>query len=50
MDLAIILTVVFIVLKLFSVIDWEWKWVLSPVWMVALTWLMIIAVLARSLS
>lgn len=27
-----LLAIVFIVLKLTSVIDWSWWWVLSPVW------------------
>lgn len=27
-----VLTVAFIVLKLCSVIDWSWWWVLAPVW------------------
>lgn len=27
-----VLTVVFIVLKLTSCIDWSWIWVLSPLW------------------
>lgn len=28
----IILTIVFVVLKLCGVIDWSWWWVLSPLW------------------
>jgi hypothetical protein len=27
-----VLTIAFIVLKLTSVIDWSWWWVLSPLW------------------
>lgn len=27
-----LLTIVFITLKLTSVIDWSWWWVLSPIW------------------
>ena len=27
-----LLTIVFIVLKLFGVITWSWVWVLSPIW------------------
>lgn len=27
-----LLTLVFIVLKLYKVIDWSWWWVLSPIW------------------
>lgn len=32
-----ILTIVFIVLKLSGVIKWHWIWVLSPIWISALT-------------
>ena len=32
-----ILTIVFIVLKLSGVIKWNWIWVLSPIWISALT-------------
>jgi len=31
-----LLTIVFIVLKLTSVISWSWWWVLSPLWITAL--------------
>ena len=31
-----LLTIVFIALKLTSVIDWSWWWVLSPLWISAL--------------
>lgn len=27
------LTIVFITLKLFGVIDWAWMWVLAPLWL-----------------
>jgi membrane protein YdbS with pleckstrin-like domain len=30
--IASILTIVFVILKLSSVIDWSWWWVLSPLW------------------
>ena len=29
---AVVLTIVFIVLKLCKVIEWSWVWVLSPLW------------------
>ncbi len=29
---SIFLTIVFIVLKLFGVINWAWLWVLCPLW------------------
>lgn len=32
LGLCDVLAVVFIVLKLIGVIDWNWWWVLSPVW------------------
>lgn len=31
-DLATVLLVVFIILKLCHVINWSWFWVLSPLW------------------
>lgn len=31
-SLGIFLTIVFVVLKFMGKIDWEWKWILSPVW------------------
>jgi hypothetical protein len=34
-----LLTIVFIVLKLTSVIDWSWWWVVSPLWIAGLLWL-----------
>lgn len=44
-----LLTIVFIVLKLCGVIAWSWWWVLSPLWISAILWviLMIIVLLAR---
>lgn len=33
--LAVLLTVLFVGLKLTNVIDWEWIWVISPVWIYA---------------
>lgn len=27
------LTLVFTILKTFEIIDWEWEWVMSPLWM-----------------
>lgn len=29
---SVMLTIVFVVLKLTEVIDWSWWWVLSPLW------------------
>lgn len=31
-SLAVVVTIVFVVLKLVGVIDWSWWWVLSPLW------------------
>ena len=39
-----ILTIVFIVLKLCKIIDWSWVWVLSPIWISMLLWMVIIMV------
>lgn len=33
MALTSILTIVFLVLKLFDVIQWSWWWVFAPLWM-----------------
>lgn len=32
MDVATVLTIVFVVLKLTGLIHWSWWWVLSPLW------------------
>lgn len=32
MRLPILITIVFLALKLFHVIDWSWWWVVSPIW------------------
>jgi hypothetical protein len=39
-----LLGVAFIVLKLCNVITWPWIWVLSPLWVAALIWLAVIAI------
>ena len=38
----VLLTLVFMVLKLTHYIDWSWVWVLSPLW---LEWLVVTAIL-----
>ena len=44
--LAILLTVLFVGLKLTGYITWSWLWVLSPIWIdIALAILIIIAVI-----
>lgn len=40
------LTIAFIVLKLTGVIGWSWWWVLSPLWIAGLFWLVMLAVAA----
>lgn len=37
-----ILLVLFIALKLLGVIAWSWLWVLSPLWIGLLLWLLIV--------
>jgi hypothetical protein len=36
-----LLTILFIALKLTGVITWSWIWVLSPIWISFLIWLVI---------
>lgn len=36
-----VLTVIFVVLKLVSVISWSWVWVLSPLWISLGLWVVI---------
>lgn len=46
MGLDVILTIVFVVLKLCEVITWSWWWVFSPIW---ISWgiaILVIALLA----
>ena len=43
-DLATILLVVFIILKLCHVINWSWCWVLSPLW-ISFILLIIVAII-----
>ena len=40
-----VLTIVFVVLKLCKVINWSWLWVLSPLWMGTILWLIIIGII-----
>ena len=39
-----LLSILFIALKLLKVIDWSWVWVLSPLWIPFLVWLVILVV------
>ena len=36
-----VLTVAFIVMKLCGVIKWSWLWVLSPIWISIILWVLI---------
>jgi hypothetical protein len=36
------LLIIFVVLKLVGVIHWSWIWVLSPLWISVLLWLIIL--------
>lgn len=47
-----LLTIVFIVLKLTHVINWTWFWVLSPIWMPMILFLVVllIAVIAAGIK
>jgi hypothetical protein len=40
-----ILAIVFIILKLTHVIAWSWLWVLSPLWIGFVLWLLLLGVL-----
>ncbi|MHA1280115.1 MAG: hypothetical protein ACTSQ8_23220 [Candidatus Helarchaeota archaeon] len=31
-SIGIILTIIFVALKFLGKVEWEWKWILSPVW------------------
>ena len=42
MGLDVILTIVFVVLKLCGVIAWSWWWVFSPIW---ISWSIVIVLL-----
>jgi hypothetical protein len=40
-----LLTIVFIILKLTNTIDWSWWWVLSPIWIVIIIWVLILGII-----
>lgn len=42
-----LLTLVFIVLKLCKVINWSWLWVLSPLWIGLIAYIVIVLILIR---
>lgn len=39
-----LLTVAFIVLKLCGIITWSWWWVLSPLWISAIGWVILLMI------
>lgn len=43
-DFTGLLTIVFIVLKLCGIIAWSWWWVLSPLWISAIGWVILLIV------
>ncbi len=45
LGLVSVLTLIFIVLKLMGIIDWLWIWVLSPVWIVGLFFIIVFAII-----
>ena len=40
-----LLTIAFIVLKLTNNIDWSWIWVLSPLWIPVLVWIILVLII-----
>jgi hypothetical protein len=40
-----VLAMVFIVLKLVGTITWPWLWVLSPIWISIVLWLVVIGII-----
>ena len=45
-----VLTVAFIVLKLCGVIKWSWLWVLSPIWISIVLWVLIFVIAYKILT
>ena len=39
-----LLTIVFIILKLCNIITWSWWWVLSPLWISAILWAILVVI------
>ena len=48
--LIIVATAIFTILKLIGKITWSWWWVLSPLWIGASIWLLMVIVLAIIIS
>lgn len=45
MGIISLLTLIFIVLKLTGLIDWSWVWVLSPIWISGLLFIIVFAII-----
>lgn len=41
---ADLLTIIFIALKLCGIITWSWWWVLSPLWISAILWVIVVVI------
>ena len=39
-----LLTIVFIILKLCGIITWSWWWVLYPLWISAILWVIVVVI------
>ena len=39
-----LLTIVFIILKLCGIITWSWWWVLSPLWISTILWVIAVVI------
>lgn len=40
-----LLTIAFIVLKLLNIITWSWLWVLAPIWIPAIFWIVVVVII-----
>ena len=45
MSISTVLTLIFVVLKLCKIIEWNWIWVLSPLWISIILYLLIFLIL-----
>ena len=41
LSLPVIVTLIFVILKLCNVIKWSWWWVLSPLWIGVAIWILV---------
>lgn len=42
--LPISVTIVFVLLKIFDIVDWSWAWVISPIWITIAIVVFIVAI------